>query len=121
MKSYGNNNLSQITNVTFTALDVANNAELVVVFDNAMLTKSMAANRAIIELFIVPLQTVRLQLVILKDRDFDKAYSKFFFSISRKMAEGQAAGNKITITVKTPKSKETFIVDENAEIKDVSN
>lgn len=37
------------------------------------------------------------------------------------MAEGQAAGNKITITVKTPKTKETFTIDENAEIKDVSN
>lgn len=33
------------------------------------------------------------------------------------MAEGQ---NKITITVKTPTSKEKITVDENAEIKDVS-
>lgn len=36
------------------------------------------------------------------------------------MAEGQDASNKITITVKTPKTKESFTVDENAEIKDVS-
>lgn len=36
------------------------------------------------------------------------------------MAEGQDAANKITITVKTPKSKESITVDENAEIKDVS-
>lgn len=36
------------------------------------------------------------------------------------MAEGQDAANKITVTVKTPKSKETITVDENAEIKDVS-
>lgn len=36
------------------------------------------------------------------------------------MAEGQDISNKITITVKTPKSKETITVDENAEIKDVS-
>lgn len=33
------------------------------------------------------------------------------------MAEGQ---DKITITVKTPKTKEKISVDENAEIKDVS-
>lgn len=36
------------------------------------------------------------------------------------MAEGQDASNKITVTVKTPKSKESIIVDENAEIRDVS-
>lgn len=36
------------------------------------------------------------------------------------MAEGQEVSNKITITVKTPKSKETITIDENAEIKDVS-
>lgn len=36
------------------------------------------------------------------------------------MAEGQDVANKITVTVKTPKSKETITVDENAEIKDVS-
>lgn len=36
------------------------------------------------------------------------------------MAEGQDAANKITITVKTPKSKESITVDENAEIKEVS-
>lgn len=36
------------------------------------------------------------------------------------MAEGQDTSNKITITVKTPKTKESFTVDENAEIKDVS-
>lgn len=36
------------------------------------------------------------------------------------MAEGQDASSKITVTVKTPKSKESIIVDENAEIKDVS-
>lgn len=33
------------------------------------------------------------------------------------MAEGQ---NKIKVIVKTPKNKEKFEVDENAEIKDVS-
>lgn len=36
------------------------------------------------------------------------------------MAEGQDAANKITITVKTPKSKESITVDENALISDVS-
>lgn len=36
------------------------------------------------------------------------------------MAEGQAAGNKIIVTIKTPKTKELLEVDENAEIKDVS-
>lgn len=36
------------------------------------------------------------------------------------MAEGQAAGNLITVTVKTPKNKETITIDENADIKDVS-
>ena len=36
------------------------------------------------------------------------------------MAEGNDASNKITVTVKTPKSKESIIADENAEIKDVS-
>lgn len=36
------------------------------------------------------------------------------------MAEGQESGNKITVTVKTPKTKELIEVDENAEIKDVS-
>lgn len=35
------------------------------------------------------------------------------------MAEGQDAA-KITVTVKTPKTKEKITVDENAEIKDVS-
>ncbi|XP_031638700.1 ubiquilin-1 [Contarinia nasturtii] len=34
------------------------------------------------------------------------------------MAEGQDAANNITITVKTPKTKESITVDENAEIKD---
>lgn len=37
------------------------------------------------------------------------------------MAESQETGNKITVTVKTPNSKEAIVVDENAEIKDVSN
>lgn len=36
------------------------------------------------------------------------------------MAEGQETGNKITVTVKTPKTKEFIAVDENAEVKDVS-
>lgn len=36
------------------------------------------------------------------------------------MAESQETGNKITITVKTPKTKKTITVDENAQIKDVS-
>lgn len=36
------------------------------------------------------------------------------------MAEGQAAGNQITVTVKTPKNKESITIDENADIKDVS-
>lgn len=36
------------------------------------------------------------------------------------MAEGQDAGKMINVTVKTPKTKETITVDENAEIKEVS-
>lgn len=36
------------------------------------------------------------------------------------MAESQETGNQITVTVKTPKSKELIVVDENAEIKEVS-
>lgn len=36
------------------------------------------------------------------------------------MAEGKDASNKITVTVKTPKTKESIIADENAEIKEVS-
>lgn len=42
------------------------------------------------------------------------------YSNFSEMAEGQEASNKITITVKTPKSKEIITIDENAEIKDVS-
>lgn len=37
------------------------------------------------------------------------------------MAEGQDAAKKINVTVKTPKTKETISVDENADIKEVSN
>lgn len=36
------------------------------------------------------------------------------------MAEGQDAARKINVTVKTPKTKETIAVDENADIKEVS-
>lgn len=36
------------------------------------------------------------------------------------MAEGQDATKKINVTVKTPKTKETIAVDENADIKEVS-
>lgn len=36
------------------------------------------------------------------------------------MAEGQEAPKKITITVKTPKEKQTIECDEDASIKDVS-
>lgn len=36
------------------------------------------------------------------------------------MAEGQDAAKKINVTVKTPKTKETIAVDENADIKEVS-
>lgn len=36
------------------------------------------------------------------------------------MAEGKDASSNITVTVKTPKSKELIIADENAEIKEVS-
>lgn len=36
------------------------------------------------------------------------------------MAEGNDASSKITVTVKTPKTKESIIADENADIKDVS-
>lgn len=36
------------------------------------------------------------------------------------MAEGKDASSKITVTVKTPKTKESIIADENSEIKEVS-
>lgn len=36
------------------------------------------------------------------------------------MAEGQSS-QKIKITVKTPKEKQTIEIDENADIKEVSN
>lgn len=36
------------------------------------------------------------------------------------MAENQETSKKITVTVKTPKEKQTVEVDEDAEIKDVS-
>jgi hypothetical protein len=35
------------------------------------------------------------------------------------MAEGQDSSKKISLTVKTPKEKQTIEVDENASIKDV--
>lgn len=43
-----------------------------------------------------------------------------FKSSENKMAEGQEAQKKITITVKTPKEKQTIECDEDASIKDVS-
>lgn len=60
------------------------------------------------------------KIAILVLPDFNHKIIKESFQNNKKKMAESGSEKKITITVKTPKEKQTIEVDENAEIKDVS-